>query len=67
MNSHQKYLNVIDDGSGAINNNPENEKFIATEGGINYSALNGALALTFNSYITIWKDRAFTRIKRLMP
>lgn len=53
--------NVIDDGSGAINNNPENEKFIATEGGINFSALNGVLAITFNSYITIWKDRAFTR------
>lgn len=53
--------NVIDDGTGAINEDPENEKFYAVEGGTNISALGGAMAVTMNLYLTIWKDRAFTR------
>ena len=53
--------NVIDDGSGAVNEDPANEKFIAAELGSNISALEGALALTLNAYLTIWKDRSFTR------
>ncbi len=53
--------NVIDDGSGALNDSPENEKFIAYEAGTNISLLNGLMALTLNGYFTTWKDRAFTR------
>lgn len=53
--------NVIDDGSGALNDDPENEKFIAYEAGTNISLFNGLMAVTLNGYFTTWKDRAFTQ------
>jgi hypothetical protein len=52
--------NVIDDGDGAVNNNPVNEEFTHIEGGFNHKLLNGKLTYKANAYYTIWKNRART-------
>jgi hypothetical protein len=51
--------NVIDDRSGAINDDPVNEKFFFYEAGLRYSA--ATYAVSANYYLTSRKDRSFTR------
>jgi iron complex outermembrane receptor protein len=53
--------NVIDDGSGALAENPANEKFNAIEGGANYASTDNKLKVNANYYYTTWTDRASTR------
>ncbi len=50
---------VIDDGSGALNDDPKNEIFTSIEAGVNYNM--GILNLTANYYNTKWEDRSFTQ------
>ncbi|MCH8011254.1 MAG: TonB-dependent receptor [Candidatus Marinimicrobia bacterium] len=50
---------VIDDGSGRLNYELENEKFTSIEAGVRYNM--GFLNLTANYYNTGWKDRSFTQ------
>ena len=49
---------VIDDRSGSKAENPQNEKFLAAEAGVNYFALDNKLVVKFNGYYTVWQDRA---------
>ncbi|RKY51362.1 MAG: TonB-dependent receptor [Candidatus Neomarinimicrobiota bacterium] len=49
--------NIIDDVEIALAPDPTNEKFISTEIGLNYRAMNGKLAAKLNLYNTMWKDR----------
>lgn len=50
--------NVIDDVTGSLANNPQNEKYSSVEAGVNYRALSGQLVLKGNFYYTIWKNQA---------
>jgi outer membrane cobalamin receptor len=52
---------VIDDYAGAINPDPQNEKFLAFEGGLNYRTLDRSVAINLNGYYTRWDDRTVTR------
>lgn len=52
---------VIDDGDGSKSADPQNEKFISFEAGVNLRALDGKLDLTGNIYYTSWKDRSNSR------
>lgn len=54
--------NVIDDNSGALADNPKNEKFISLEAGTDYQVIPGMLAVKANYYYTTWKDRAYSRL-----
>ncbi|RMF09096.1 MAG: TonB-dependent receptor [Candidatus Neomarinimicrobiota bacterium] len=51
--------NVIDDGNGALNDNPKNETFNSIELG-GFMDM-GMLNLKANYYNTTWKDRSFTK------
>ncbi len=51
---------VIDDRSGALNDNPVNETFISAELGSSYKSKDGSLFLAGNLYYTVWNDRANT-------
>jgi outer membrane cobalamin receptor len=51
---------VIDDYAGALNPDPQNEKFLHVEGGLEYRALNRSLLLSVNAYATQWNDRTVT-------
>ncbi|MDZ7808313.1 MAG: TonB-dependent receptor [Gracilimonas sp.] len=53
--------NVITDFNGAINENPENEKFYFYEAGVRYRAPGGQFGLNANYYLTDRRDRSFTR------
>jgi outer membrane cobalamin receptor len=53
--------NVIDDRSGTVNADPENEKFTSIEGGLDWRGLDGTLTLKGNFYYTLWQDRAMTK------
>ncbi len=53
--------NVIDDGDGTKAEDPDNEKFLNFEGGLNFWAFKGILALKANAYYTTWNDRTNTR------
>ena len=53
--------NVIDDGTGVVNDDPKNEKFIAIEGGTHVYAMQDQLSFTINGYLTNWSDRSFTK------
>ena len=53
--------NVINDGNGAINENPENEKFFFYEAGLRYNDTKGKLAANLNFYVTDRRDRSFTQ------
>lgn len=48
---------MIDDRSGTVAEDPENEKFTHFEGGANFSGLDGRLSVKANVYNTIWRDR----------
>jgi hypothetical protein len=50
--------NVIDDRSGAINDDPVNEKYLFYEGGVRYSA--NKFAVRANYYLTDRMDRSYT-------
>ncbi len=50
--------NVINDRTATKAENPKNEKFTSIEGGVDYAALGGKLALKANLYYTLWTDRA---------
>lgn len=52
---------VINDGSGALIEDPQNETFVAFEMGINTYALDGKLNAKLNGYYTQWNDRATSR------
>ncbi len=47
---------VIDDYHGVYTDNPENEKFLSFEAGVNYTVKT--LTMKLNGYYTSWKDRA---------
>src|SRR5699024_7132432 len=51
--------NVIDDRSGAINDDPVNQKFLFYEGGVRYQKQH--YAISANYYLTDRKDRSFTQ------
>ena len=53
--------NVINDRSGALAEDPKNEKFISLEAGINVRGMDGKLSTKFSLYNTTWKDRARSR------
>lgn len=53
--------NVIDDGSGAVNEDPDNEKFFFYEAGTRYRAPGGRFGFNLNYYLTDRRDRSFTR------
>ncbi|NOX19080.1 MAG: TonB-dependent receptor, partial [Chlorobi bacterium] len=53
--------NVINDRTGALSDNPENEKFTTFEAGANFKTLDGKFTINGNFYYTQWKDRAFSR------
>lgn len=53
--------NVISDYSGAINEDPQNEKFYFYEAGVRYRDASGKFGLNANYYLTDRRDRSFTR------
>ena len=53
--------NAIDDINATVSTNPKNEKFISTEFGLNYRAMNGILSAKINAYFTTWENRTLTR------
>lgn len=53
---------VIDDGTGTLADDPQNEKFTAIEGGINMNGMGGKLATKMSLYYTKWTDRTNTRV-----
>jgi outer membrane receptor protein involved in Fe transport len=53
--------NVINDGNGAMNDNPENEKFYFYEGGLRFRDSGGKFGANINYYLTDRRDRSFTR------
>ncbi|MDR9419745.1 TonB-dependent receptor [Gracilimonas sp.] len=53
--------NVISDFNGAVNENPENEKFYFYEAGVRYRDPSGKFGLNANYYLTDRRDRSFTR------
>ncbi len=52
---------VIDDGDGTVAEDPENEKFISAEAGLNFRSPDGKLSVNGNVYYTTWLDRTLTR------
>lgn len=52
---------VIDDITGARLEDPQNETFIAIEGGIDFRSTDRKLAGKVNFYNTTWNDRTITR------
>jgi outer membrane cobalamin receptor len=52
---------VINDNTGDIIDNPENETFISGELGMNYRSLDGTFNANFNVYHTTWNDRTVNR------
>jgi len=52
--------NVILDGSSSLAKDPQTEKFLSIEGGINMNLLSNTLAAKLNVYRTAWTDRAVT-------
>lgn len=53
--------NVINDGTGAVNADPENEKFYFYEAGLRYRDASGKFGVNANYYLTDRRDRSFTR------
>ena len=48
---------VIDDNSGVINPNPENETFVSFEAGTRFRSLNRKFSFDANLYFTQWNNR----------
>ncbi len=55
---------VIDDGNGVKNENPENEKFLSFEGGVNFRSEDRSLYLNASFYFTDWRDRTYNLFVR---
>lgn len=53
--------NVISDFNGAINEDPQNEKFYFYEAGLRYRDPSGKFGVNANYYLTDRRDRSFTR------
>ncbi|MBD3616938.1 MAG: TonB-dependent receptor [Gracilimonas sp.] len=53
--------NVISDFNGAINEDPQNEKFFFYEAGLRYRDASGKFGVNANYYLTDRQDRSFTR------
>ncbi|MEX2478977.1 MAG: TonB-dependent receptor [Gracilimonas sp.] len=53
--------NVINDGTGALNDDPVNEKFFFYEAGVRYRDAGGRFGVNANYYLTDRRDRSFTR------
>lgn len=53
--------NVINDGTGAINEDPVNEKFFFYEGGVRFRDAGGKFGVNANYYLTDRRDRSFTQ------
>ena len=53
--------NVISDFNGAINDDPQNEKFYFYEAGVRYRDPSGTFGFNANYYLTDRRDRSFTR------
>jgi len=52
---------VMLDEDGALNPDPQNEKFISFEGGANYGSVDRSVVVNLNAYFTQWNDRTRTR------
>jgi hypothetical protein len=52
---------VIDDYAGVKHADPQNETFIAFEGGLNIHTLDRAVSASVNAYYMLWNDRTLTR------
>ncbi len=52
---------VMDDQNGILVKNPDNEKILSFEGGVNTRFLNDMVYIKANYYYTNWKDRGVTR------
>jgi len=52
---------AIDDVSGVLNPDPQNEQFIALEAGATFRSTDRKLAGKVNVYNTVWNDRTITR------
>ncbi|MFQ5550173.1 MAG: TonB-dependent receptor, partial [Gemmatimonadales bacterium] len=55
---------VIDDNNGILNPDPQNEKILAFELGLNYMSLDRSIRLGLNAYYTQWNDR--TRVRNIL-
>lgn len=53
--------NVIDDANGILNEDPQNEKIMSIDAGINYYSPDRKFTGKFNVYYSDWKDRGLTR------
>ncbi|WP_103664042.1 TonB-dependent receptor [Gracilimonas amylolytica] len=53
--------NVISDFNGAVNEDPQNEKFYFYEAGVRYRDPSGTFGFNANYYLTDRRDRSFTR------
>jgi len=51
---------VIDDRDGFISEDPNNEKFLSFEAGLNFRSPDGKLAINANVYHTTWLDRTLS-------
>ncbi len=52
---------VIDDYTSTVATDPQNEKFVSVEAGVNWVGLGNKLSTKLNLYHTTWKDRSVTR------
>lgn len=52
---------VILDEDGAMNPDPQNEKFISFEAGANFGSVDRSVVVNLNAYFTQWNDRTWTR------
>jgi len=52
---------VIDDGNGTVAADPENEKFISFEAGMNFMGLDDQFAVKTNVYFTNWANQTLSR------
>jgi len=52
---------AIDDVSGVVNPDPQNEQFIAVEAGATFRSTDRSLAGKINVYNTVWNDRTITQ------
>lgn len=52
---------AIDDVTGVVNPDPQNEEFIAVEAGATFRSTDRSLAGKINVYNTVWNDRTITQ------
>ncbi len=55
---------VIDDRTGALNEDPKNEKFTSFEGGMTYRSQDRAISFDVSAYYTKWQDRTYNLFVR---